>query len=273
MSDPVSVLTPNTNPQPAAPTAARDESLGIDRAFLLQMARMPLFAVLWVGAAALAHQAWHALWPEGLNAGPLVVICFGMVLAAFIDGWALKVPNWITLPLILSGWALGALHDFNVPVDAGTGGFGFAVVGTFLGFILLFPMLAIGGVGVGDVKMQMGFGAWVAAYFGTGATTAATSDGALQMHGMGVIFWAFCFGALTGGAFGLVIILLRRKFGDNTNIVREIFSDLQMFGTGQVSAASKRAHDRRSRWVKLPYGIPLCVGFILYLLYMLVLMA
>ena len=271
MSTPV--LEPNTQPTaaPTATPAVPDDSLGIDRAFVMQMARMPLLALIWVAAAVVTHQVWAAIWPTGLNAGPLVVICAGMVLAAFIDGWALKVPNWITFPLVFSGWMLGALHDFNVPVDSGTGGFGFAFIGTLLGFVLLFPMLAIGGVGAGDVKMQMGFGAWVGAYFGTGATTAAHSANAL--HGMGVVFWAFCFGAIVGGAFGLIIILMRRKFGENAGIVREIFSDLQMFGTGQVSAASKRAHERRSRWVKLPYGIPLCVGFILYLLYMLVLMA
>lgn len=251
-----------------APVVAND-SLGIDRAFVLQMARMPVLAVAWVCAAAAAHLAWAAVWPNGLNAGPLVVISFGMILAAVIDGWALKVPNWLTLPLVLSGWALGAMHDFNVGVDAGTGSFGMAVLGTLLGFALLLPMLAIGGVGAGDVKMQMGFGAWVGAFFGTGATTAAVSDTAL--HAMGVVFWAFCFGALAGGAFGLVIIFIRRQFKENAGIVGEIFSDLQMFGTGQVSAASQRSRERRARWTKLPYGIPLCVGFLMYLLYALVL--
>ena len=49
-------------------------------------------------AAVVAHQVWAAVSPTGLNAGPLVVVCFGMILAAFIDGWALKVPNWVTLP-------------------------------------------------------------------------------------------------------------------------------------------------------------------------------
>ncbi len=254
---------------PTTPVLTTDDSLGIDRAFVLQMARMPALALLWVGAAIVSHQIWAAIWPEGLNAGTLVVISFGMILAAFIDGWALKVPNWITLPLILSGWALGAMHDFGVSADAGTGGFGLAVLGTLLGFALLLPMLAIGGVGVGDVKMQMGFGAWAGAYFGSGATTAAA--GGASLHGMGVVFWAFCFGAVVGGAFGLIIILLRRQFGQNAGIVREIMSDLHMFGTGQVSVASKRAHDRRSRWTKLPYGIPLCVGFLLYMAYVLLL--
>jgi prepilin peptidase CpaA len=113
--------------------------------------------------------------------------------------------------------------------------------------------------------MQMGFGAWVGAYFGTTNPTG--------LHGLGVVFWAFCFGAIAGGAFGLVIILLRRQFKQNAGIVREIFNDLQLFGTGQVSVASKQARERRSRWTKLPYGIPLCVGFFMYLLYVLVLAA
>lgn len=254
--------------QPTRPAPAHDDSLGIDRAFVLQMARMPALALLWVAAAVASYHVWAALWPNGLNAGPLFVIGFGMVLAAFIDGWALKVPNWITLPLVLSGWMLGALHDFGLATGTGTGGFGIAFIGTVLGFALLFPMLAIRGVGEGDVKMQMGFGAWVGAFFGTGATTDAA--GGAPLHGLGVVFWAFCFGAIVGGAFGMIMILMRRKFGQNVGMVREIFSDLQMFGTGHVSAATKQSEARRDRWVKLPYGIPLCVGFLLYLLYMLV---
>src|SRR5205807_7441145 len=136
-------------PQPAA-----NEALGIDRAFVVQMARMPLLAVLWIAAAFAADRLWAAAYPEGINFGPLVVVCAGMILAAFIDGWALKVPNWVTLPLVLSGWILGLMHDCGFSPDGGTGGIGLAIVGTFWGFILLFPILAIGGVGEGDVKMQ-----------------------------------------------------------------------------------------------------------------------
>jgi prepilin peptidase CpaA len=249
-----------------APTATAnktDESIGLDRAFLLQMSRMPLFSVLWVAAAFAAHWIWAAVHPAGLNAGPLVIVCVGMILAAFIDGWALKVPNWVTLPLILSGWTLGLFHDLGVPVDSGTGGFGFAVIGTAFGFILLFPMLAIGGVGVGDVKMQMGFATWVAAYFGIGATTEAA--GMNKFNALGVIFWAFAFGAIAGGAFALVMILIRRRFRENASMVGAIFTDLQLFASGRTAQASERAEDRRRIWVKLPYGIPLCVGFLLYL--------
>lgn len=252
-----------------SPAPAADDSLGIDREFVVKMAKMPLFALLWVAAAALSHQIWAAFYPHGLNAGPLVVLSFGMILAAFIDGWALKVPNWVTLPLILSGWMLGLLHDLNVPIDGGTGGFWMAVICTVFGFFLLFPMLAIRGVGEGDVKMQMGFGAWVGAFFGEGDTTNAADMA--KLYGPAVVFWGFAFGALVGGAFGLIIIFMRRQWNANASMYREIGRDLTMFAAGDAAEATKRAEERRKVWVKLPYGIPLCVGFLLFLGYKLIL--
>jgi prepilin peptidase CpaA len=252
-------MSTNLSAPPAEQTAiaTTPDSLGLDRAFLLQMARMPVLALVWVAAAFVAHQLWALADPNGINFGPLVIVCIGMILAAFIDGWALKVPNWITLPLVLSGWMLGLLHDCGVAIDGGTGGIGMAVAGTALGFFLLFPMLVIRGVGEGDVKMQMGFGAWVGAFFG--------SSGPTGLHGLGVVFWGFCFGAIIGGAFALIMILLRGRFRENMTTVSEIMMDLQLFASGQAGQAKKRAEARRQRWVKLPYGIPLCVGFLLYL--------
>src|SRR5262245_23837225 len=102
-----------------------------------------------------------------LNHWPLTFLCAAMIVAAVIDGWKLKVPNWLTFPLILSGWGLGLLNNFDLLRDAGfEGGVGAALLGTLLGFLLLFPVYAIGGMGAGDVKMQMGFGAWVGAFYG-----------------------------------------------------------------------------------------------------------
>jgi len=270
MAADVSTLEPQITATAPTTSTPADDSLGLDRAFAIQMARMPLLAVLWLLAAVAAHQVWAAVAPTGLNAGPLIVVCAGMILAAFIDGWALKVPNWVTLPLILSGWMLGLCHNLGIKVDAGTGGFGMAFFGTVLGFALLFPMLVIRGVGEGDVKMQMGFGAWVGAFFGTGGTTEAAGL-EFRLHGLGVVFWAFAFGAIIGGLFGMIMILIRRRFRENRSMVSEIMTDLQLFATGNTSEATRRAEERRKVWVKLPYGIPLCVGFLLYLGYVLVL--
>src|SRR5215203_5679929 len=100
-----------------------------------------------------------------LSNWPLWFICAAMIVAAVIDGWKLKVPNWLTFPLILSGLALGAIHDLGW-----LRGTGAALAGTALGFALLFPVYAIGGMGAGDVKMQMGFGAWIGAFYGLSGT-------------------------------------------------------------------------------------------------------
>src|SRR5437762_12905520 len=145
-----------------------------------------------------------------LDSWPLLFVCLAMVVAAFIDGWKLKVPNWLTFPLIFTGWALGLLHNFDVLPNTGDGGIGAALAGTALGFALLLPVYAIGGMGAGDVKMQMGFGSWIGAFFGL-------SGGALS-----VIFYAFCLAVLIGGVMAIGMILVRGRFGENLVNVQEI---------------------------------------------------
>src|ERR1051326_6470658 len=119
---------------------------------------------------------------------PVLVICVGMLAAAIIDWWMFKVPNKLTFPLILSGWLLGLAHDFGL--EAGAGGILAAIGGTALGFALLIPVYAIGGMGAGDVKMTMGFGSWIGAFYGIST-------------GADIIFWAFCAGVTVGGIIGL----------------------------------------------------------------------
>ena len=53
---------------------------------------------------------------------PLMFVCAAMIVAAVIDGWKLKVPNWLTFPLILSGWLLGLLHNRGLAETYGRAG-------------------------------------------------------------------------------------------------------------------------------------------------------
>ena len=46
-----------------------------------------------------------------LDNWPLLFISAATIVAAVIDGWKLKVPNWLTFPLIFSGWILGLCHS------------------------------------------------------------------------------------------------------------------------------------------------------------------
>ncbi len=184
---------------------------------------------------------------------PLLFVCAAMVVAAVIDGWKLKVPNWLTLPLIVSGWLLGLLHNCGLLEGTGDGGIGAALAGTALGFALLLPVYAIGGMGAGDVKMQMGFGSWVGAYFGL-------------WSGLGVIWWAFAVAVLIGGVLAMLMMAVRGQYRRNLANTREIVGDwLGAKGVGEVADKAAR---RKPRLHLLPYGIPLCLGFVGYLVYL-----
>jgi prepilin peptidase CpaA len=187
-----------------------------------------------------------------LNYWPLYFIGAAMLVAAVIDGWKLKVPNWLTFPLILSGWLLGLVHDCGLLAGTGQGGVAASLAATALGFALLAPLYAIGGMGAGDVKMTMGFGSWIGAFYGA-------------QEGLWIIVYAFAAGAIVGGAIALVMIACRGRYRDNVQHVREIVADLMKVTT--ITEASSKANARRPRWHRLPYGVPLCIGFLGYLLY------
>jgi prepilin peptidase CpaA len=256
------VANPTDTPAPAMPPAAAatpaEDDLGLDRAFLMSMARVPVIAVGWVAASLILWKILEAVAPSASPfVAPVIVVCFGMILAAIIDGWAFKVPNWLTLSLVMSGWYLGILHDFGLAGE-GIGGIGSALLGTLIGWALLFPALFIGGMGQGDVKMQMGFGSWIGATFGI------TQNGG---EGGMILLCAFALGVLVGGVFGLVMMALRRQFHKNLQNTKEILVDLQVMMTMGPKRAAERANSRRKDWVRLPYGVPLCVGLLGYLGY------
>lgn len=69
-----------------------------------------------------------------------------LVAAALIDGWMLKVPNWLTFPLVFSGLAFWT-------VTGGLDGAIWSLKGLGVGLAVLLALYAIGGMGAGDVKL------------------------------------------------------------------------------------------------------------------------
>ncbi|HTQ38689.1 MAG TPA: prepilin peptidase [Pirellulales bacterium] len=165
---------------------------------------------------------------------PAWLVAFTLVVAAVIDGWQLRVPNWLTFPMILSGWVFGA-------VTAGWAGIGESLLGTAVGLALLLPAYAIGGMGAGDVKLLAGVGAWV------GATTT---------------FYAFCVSALIGGAIALAMVLLQHKWKHHQNQFLKIIGEVVTIGNPNDLATI--AAQRKSSMLLLPYGIPIAIGTIVY---------
>lgn len=186
---------------------------------------------------------------------PIWVVCAGMIAAAVIDWWKFKVPNKLTFPLIISGWVLGLANTFGLGAgfDGVGGGIGAALAGTFLGLGLLLPIYAIGGMGAGDVKMTMGFGSWVGAFYSVDP-------------GLWIIFYAFCAGTIAGGIIAVAMIVVRGQYKQNIFHVKEIVGD--MFASSSLGDIAEKANRRRSRWHRLPYGVPLCIGFLGYLFFL-----
>jgi prepilin peptidase CpaA len=182
---------------------------------------------------------------------PLFFVSAALIVCAVIDGWKLKVPNYLTFPFILSGWLYGVV--FSLGLAEGPGGLGASLLGTLVGFGLLILPYAIGGMGAGDVKMQMGFGAWIGAIFG-------------YSPGMWIIFCAFCTASIVGGIIATFQILFRRQFGRNVANTKAIVGDL--FAAQGIGEIADRAAKRKPTMHLLPYGIPLCIGSIGYLFFL-----
>jgi prepilin peptidase CpaA len=162
------------------------------------------------------------------------VVSITLVVAAVIDGWKLKVPNWITFPMIASGW-IASTAMF------GWAGLGWSLVGTAVGLALLIPAYAIGGMGAGDVKLLAGVGAWV------GATHT---------------FWAFLVSAIAGGVIALGMVIYRRSWRHHYSQFWMIFSEILVVRDATRLAAT--AAERKSTMLLLPYGIPIAIGTIGY---------
>jgi prepilin peptidase CpaA len=171
--------------------------------------------------------AFIANWPSW-------VVTFLLVTAAIIDGWKLKVPNWLTFPMIMAGW-------ISSTILFGWAGLGWSLAGTVAGLALLLPLYAIGGMGAGDVKLLAGVGAWV------GATTTC---------------YAFCVSAVVGAIIAVLMVLWRRDWTKHQSQFWMIFHEI--FTVRDPNQLSAIAADRKSSMLLLPYGIPIAIGTILY---------
>jgi len=171
-------------------------------------------------------QNWH-IW----------FVTVTLIVAAVIDGLQLKVPNWITYPMILSGWVYSG-------ATAGWEGLGWSLWGTAVGLLLLLPAYMIGGMGAGDVKCLAGVGAWV---------------GGL------ITLYAFCVSAIIGGVIAIIMVLSRRAWSKHYWQFWAIWNEMVTIRDPEKLSAI--AAERKRSMMLLPYGIPIAIGTIVYFAY------
>jgi prepilin peptidase CpaA len=157
-----------------------------------------------------------------------------LVEAAVIDGFKLRVPNWLTYHLLVAGLAYSAWAG-------GWPGLAGSLLGAAVGLGLLLPLYAIGGMGAGDVKLLAGVGAWV---------------------GCGVTFWAFVTSAVVGGVIALAMVAWSGEYARHWVLFQSIGNEIISVRDPAKLAATAAA--RKSTMMLLPYAIPLAIGSIVY---------
>jgi prepilin peptidase CpaA len=177
---------------------------------------------------------WHTILVENWH---VKLVCATLIVAAWIDGKQLRVPNWITFPMVLSGLLYSG-------IVGGWQGLGDGLIGMCVGLATLLPLYAVGGMGAGDVKLMAGIGAWL------GAT---------------VTWEAFLWSAVVGGLMAVVMVLKRRAwdkhYGNAMLILAEVVNVKDPRELSKIAAA------RKPHMLLLPYGIPICIGSIAYFIY------
>jgi prepilin peptidase CpaA len=175
---------------------------------------------------------------------PFWLVSAVLVWAAVIDGRQLKVPNWLTFPLVISGWVYSAVA-YGLIGEGWYAGLGWSFAGTAVGLGLLLPAYAIGGMGAGDVKLLAGVGAWV--------------------H-CSLTFYAFCCSAVVGAVMAVIMVAARGGLGRHSRQFMYIANEIMTIRNAETLAAL--AAQRKSSMLLLPYGIPIAVGSILYFAWM-----
>jgi prepilin peptidase CpaA len=162
------------------------------------------------------------------------------VVAAYIDGKELRVPNKLTFPMIFGGWIWSSI-SYGMAGEGWYIGLMWSLAGTAVGLMTLIPAMAIGGMGAGDVKMMAAIGAWVHCT---------------------ITFYAFCLATVIGGVMAVAMILMSGQVRKHYNQFWLIFNEIVTIKNPDKLA--EIAAERKPSMYLLPYGIPLAIGTILY---------
>ncbi len=172
-----------------------------------------------------------------LNNWHIKTVSVILIIAAWIDGRELRVPNWITFPMILAG----LVYSTSI---GGIGGLGAGVLGMCVGLLSLLPLYAVGGMGAGDVKLMAGIGAWL---------------------GWEITLAAFCVSTVVGALMAVVMVLWTKSMKNHYENFLLILSEWMV--VRNPVELSRIAAERKPRMLLLPYGIPICVGTIGYFVF------
>jgi len=171
-----------------------------------------------------------------------VVLVLLLIVAAAIDVRTMRIPNWLTVTGAVMGLALSAAIPWQVlgprwALDGLLWGLG----GMAVGLLLPLPLYALRVMGAGDVKLIAMVGTFVG----------------LQQ----IVPTVLCV-FITGGVVALVWAMYRRALRRVAANVRDAVSSMAF---SVISATPLTGMAPGASLGKLPYGMSISVGTILYL--------
>lgn len=159
-----------------------------------------------------------------------------LVTAAVIDYRSYRIPNWLTF----GGIAFALIYSLIVPFHR-EAGITWALWGLLVGFVVMLPLYALGVMGAGDVKLM----AMVGAFLGLTDTV-----------------YALFFALIAGGVAALVVSLWRKSL---LRMLRNVKDLLQVSAFSAMHGMRPQASLSPGESVgKLPYGVSICVGTLVY---------
>lgn len=169
-----------------------------------------------------------------LSLAPLLAM---LGIAAVIDWRVRRIPNWLTVLMLLSG-VVGSFLPGSVASP------GQAMLGMLVGFAIPFVLFAMGALGGGDVKLLAGAGAWLGPII------------------IGKIF-------LAAAVVGMIIVLVQstrqRRLSAllrNSAVLSVSLINIDRIGADAVCETGKAC---RSIERPLPYAVPVLIAALIVL--------
>jgi prepilin peptidase CpaA len=160
------------------------------------------------------------------------ILAFGMTIAALWDVKTRKIPNILTFPMMVLGFAYHGM-------TSGLSGLGFSAAGLGVGIVIFLIPYVMGGMGAGDAKLMGAAGAVLGA---KGVIVAA------------VISTVF------GGIYAMALLAIHHDF--SRSLLRRVGISLKtLLLTGQFILIPSGKEEKKPA---LYYGVPIALGAMCY---------
>jgi len=154
-----------------------------------------------------------------------------LVVASVTDLWSRRIPNWLVVPFLLSGLAVRT-------VTGGWSGAGRSISGVGLAVLLFGLPCFLRAMGMGDLKLAAGVGAWI---------------------GPSQFFLAFVITGIVGGLLAGSYALFHRSLGKCFDSTGEVLAHLAKF---ELRPHPEVRLDNRAA-LSIPYAPAIAIGTLL----------